>query len=144
MAYPQWSLGDIPVPSLFSLCEDALTFSVPKDDFLSHLQAIDIFRRMTRKEQNHLRHINFCNTLGFYVKLSEDRIIPRLSVENGGHVRLHLNTFLHGKRKLKYFVPTKNIFKTHKANQVTQIKHLLNTTKTSHEQITAILNILQK
>jgi hypothetical protein len=77
------------------------------------------------------------------VKVSEDRILPRLSVEKSGHVKLHFDTWLHGKRILRHYAPTKAIYKAHKANQVSKIKRLLDNTNVSLEQIDSILQGLQ-
>ena len=138
-----WQLGDIPVRSLFSSCELALGFSIPTDDdFQTHVNAIDIYQRhITRKQRDEI--FRTCITSVTCVKLSEDRIIPRLSVEKGGQVKLHFDTWLHGQRKSKYILPTKAIYKAHKANQVTKIKRILDTTNVSLEQIDSILGGLQ-
>jgi len=137
-----WRLGNIPVPTLRSLCEDAIGFSIPNTDFLTHLNAFDIYQsNLTKKQQNEIR--TTCNTSYVWVKLSEDVIIPRLSVERGGHVSINFDTWLQGKRNIRRVIPTKEIFKAHKANQVTQIKRLLDTTETSQTQIDSILKVLK-
>ena len=138
-----WSLGDIPFPSLFSLCEDALGFSMPTDsDFKAYVDAMHIFHyHLTKKQRREIR--DEPNTSYVTVKVSEDRIIPRLSVEKSGHVKLHFNTWLHGKRIFRHYAPTKEIYKAHKANQVSKIKRLLDNTNVSLEQIDSILQGLQ-
>ena len=137
-----WALGDIPVPSLFSLCQDALGFSIPIDsDFKTYVDAMHIFHyHLTKKQRREIR--DEPNTY-VTVKVSEDRIIPRLSVEKSGHVKLHFNTWLHGKRVFRHYAPTKAIYKAHKANQVSKIKRLLDNTNVSLEQIDSILQGLQ-
>lgn len=133
-----WSLGDIPFPSLYSLCEDALGFTIPIDsDFKEHVDAMHIFHYHLTKKQR--REIRDEPTSYVTVKRSEDRIIPRLSVEKSGQVRLHFDTWLHGKRILRKHIPTKAIYKAHKANQVSKIKRLLDNTNVSQEQIDSIL-----
>ena len=130
------------MPSLRSLCEDAIGFRVPESDFLESVQAMDIFRRsLTREQRREILHS--CNTPFVVVKHSEDRIQPVLCVEKNGHVRMRLNTWLHGKRSLQHIIPTKSILKAHKANQVAKIKGLLDTTDISQEQITSLLKVLR-
>ena len=139
-----WALGDIPVPSLFSLCQDALGFSIPTDsDFKTYVDAMHIFHyHLTKKQRREIR--DSINTSCYvWVKVSEDRLIPRLSVEKDGQVRLHFDTWLHGKRILRKHIPTKAIYKAHKANQVSKIKRLLDNTNVSLEQIDSILQGLQ-
>lgn len=138
-----WCIEDIPVPSLFSLCEDALGFSMPTDsDFKTFVDAMHIFHNhLTKRQRRELR--DEPNTSYVIKKVSEDRIIPRLSVEKSGHVKLNFDTWLHGKRNLRHYAPTKDIYKAHKANQVSKIKRLLDNTNVSLEQIDSILQGLQ-
>ena len=138
-----WCIEDIPVPSLFSLCEDALGFGMPTDsDFKTFVDAMHIFHNhLTKRQRRELR--DEPNTSYVIKKVSEDRIIPRLSVEKSGHVKLHFDTWLHGKRILRHYAPTKDIYKAHKANQVSKIKRLLDNTNVSLEQIDSILQGLQ-
>ena len=137
-----WSSGNIPVLSLYSMCEEKLGFSIPNDsDLDKHVGAVKIFQYHLTNMQR--REIRDNNDMSYdVVKVSEDRLIPRLSVEKDGQVRLHFDTWLHGKRILRMNIPTKAIYKAHKANQVCKIKRLLDTTKVSRKQIDSVLKVL--
>jgi len=55
----------------------------------------------------------------------------------------HLKKYVNGYLKEKGHVPTKAIYKAHKANQVTKIKRLLDTTTVSLDQVDSVLKTLQ-
>lgn len=137
-----WSSGNIPLLSLYSMCEGKLGFSIPNDsDLNKHVGAVKIFQyHLTKMQRREILDDN--DTSYVVVKVSEDRIIPRLSVGKSGQVKLHLDTFLYGKRIYRRNIPTEAIYKVHKANQVSKIKRLLDNTKVSRKQIDSVLKVL--
>lgn len=95
----QWSLGNISVPSLYACCENEVGFSIPTDDFQANMDALNIFTlHLTRQQRRQIR--DTYNPPYVWRKFGEDRIGAFLSVQKDGKVKLNMNCWEHGRRRV--------------------------------------------
>lgn len=138
-----WSLGNIPVPSLYEYCEDALGFSISTDELKANLDALIIFTHdLTERQRFEIR--DEYNPPYVWRKRAEDRIKPLLSVQRDGTVRLNMNCWEHGSRRIIGTLPTVKIMKAYKNNLKSKIKRQLDEKDISTEQLNRICKVIEE